>query len=211
MGVRTMPLLSDILWMRPTQKEPRGCHQTLTCLLSSSASSPCRGHPQSCQSQSPTHEVAHRACRTIWKPYFPFSNHNHWNFREKACGGWRVGVGNSSLQTSRSIGSPSLSAGYDTVEIQSHKGDAATGYIPICLSFHALADIGSKGFCFFYLLLSYFIMEPWACVSMYSCLYVCRHTCAQGDTCVYEVNLRCHASGVIHIAFRGQGLSTRLD
>lgn len=119
MGVRTMPLLSDILWMRPTQKEPRGCHQTLTCLLSSSASSPCRGHPQSCQSQSPTHEVARRACRTIWKPYFPFSYHNHWNFREKACGGWRVGVGNSSLQTSRSIGSPSLSAGYDTIEIQS--------------------------------------------------------------------------------------------
>lgn len=65
---------------------------------------------------------------------------------------------------------------------QSPKGDAATGYIPVCLSFHALADIGSKGFCFFYLLLFYFIMEAWACVSMYSCLCVCRHTCAQGDT-----------------------------
>lgn len=107
-------------------------------------------------------------------PTFLFSNHSHWNFRERACGGWRVGVRNISLQN------PGLWEALPSQ--QSPKGDAATGYIPVCLSFRALADIGPKGFCFFYLLLFYFIMEAWACVSMYSCLCVCRHTCAQGDT-----------------------------
>lgn len=184
-GVRTMPLLSDILRMRPTQKEPSVCHQTLTCLLSSSASSPCRAHPQSCQSQSPTHEVARRACRTIWKPYFPFSNHSHWNFREKACDGWRVGVGNSSLQTSRSMGSPSLSAGYDTIEIQSSQGRCSHRLHPCLL---VLSRPGRHRFQGLLFLLFIVILFYHGAVGMYKYvfMFVCvqTHVCSRGHMCV---------------------------